>query len=59
MNYQTEVRNSTTCGTLFAIISNAAQDVWHTAVVAVTGALVSFVCTMLFKWIAQRFKKQY
>jgi len=59
MNYQTEVRNGTTCGTLLAIISNMAQDVWHTAIVAATGALVSFICTMLFKWIMQQGKKNW
>jgi hypothetical protein len=47
----------TACGTLLALtVSIDTGDIVKTAVMAATGALVSFCMTVFLKWLQERFK---
>lgn len=52
MNYHSEVRNGTLGGTLIALIHTLAGDLLHTALIAATGAFVSFCSTIILKRMA-------
>ncbi len=45
-------------GTVFGILPNIPpHDLMVTIIMAFTGALVSYIASMLFKYLAKRFKK--
>ena len=54
MNYQNEIRNGTIGGTMLSILSSVAMDLAHTAIVAATGALVSFLSTLVIRLATER-----
>lgn len=46
-------------GTVFGILPNIPpHDLFVTVIMAFTGALVSFIASMLFKYLAKLFKKE-
>ena len=54
-----DIISGTASGTVLTVIVNLdSQDIIKTVVLAALGAMVSFVVTLLLKWIIQKLKKK-
>lgn len=47
----------TVSGTTLSVIGISSADILKTAILAATGALVSFSVSLLLKWVVRKFRK--
>lgn len=55
---ETELRHGTLGGMMLTLVAAMGAELLHTALIAATGAIVSFVCSLMCRWLLGRFTKK-